>query len=142
MIEHGGGTITMISSVNGLEPGVGYSHYISAKHGVIGLMRSVALEGAPHGIRCNAICPGFVKSAMTTFQDQLDKFAGHPGGTEADFEHAGESFHPTQDLTWLDPQRIADAALWLASDGSAAVTGVALPVDGGHLLVPGRYLRG
>ena len=139
MIERGGGTIIMISSVNGLEPGVGYSHYIAAKHGVIGLMRSLALEGAPLGIRCNAICPGFVQSGMTTFQQQLDKFAGHPDGTEADFEHAGRSFHPTRDLTWLESQRIADAALWLASDSAAAITGVALPVDAGHLLMPGRY---
>jgi SDR family mycofactocin-dependent oxidoreductase len=139
MRDHGGGSIIMISSVNGLEPGEGYAHYIAAKHGVIGLMKSLALEGAPHGIRCNAICPGFVKSGMTTFQAQLDKFAGHPGGTEADFDHAGRSFHPTRDLTWLEPQGIADAAHWLASDGAAAVTGVALPVDAGHLLMPGTY---
>jgi hypothetical protein len=99
-------------------------------------MRSIALEGAPLGIRCNAICPGFVKSGMTTFQEQLDHYAGHSGGTEADIEHAGRSYHPTRDLTYLHPQRIADAALWLVSD---AVTGVALPVEAGHLLMPGIY---
>lgn len=141
MIEGGGGSIVMISSVNGLEPGNGYAHYIAAKHGVIGLMGSVALEGAPYGIRCNAICPGFVKSGMTTFQDQLDRFAGHPGGTQADVEHAGRSFHPLRDLTYLDAQHIADAALWLVSPGAEAVNGVALPVDAGHLLVPGRVDR-
>jgi SDR family mycofactocin-dependent oxidoreductase len=141
MIEAGGGSIVMISSTNGLEPAVGHSHYAASKHGVIGLMRTIALEGAPLGIRCNAICPGFVKSGMTTFQGQLDKYAGHPGGTEADLEHAGRSYHPTRDLTYLDPQRIADAALWLVSDGAAAVTGVALPVEAGHLLIPGVYTQ-
>jgi SDR family mycofactocin-dependent oxidoreductase len=141
MIRGGGGSIVMISSVNGLEPADHYAHYAASKYGVIGLMGSVALEGAPHRIRCNAICPGFVKSGMTTFQDQLDKYAGHPGGTEADLEHAGRSFHPTAGLTWLEPQRIADAALWLVSPGSETVTGVALPVDAGHLLVAGRVDR-
>jgi NAD(P)-dependent dehydrogenase (short-subunit alcohol dehydrogenase family) len=78
---------------------------------------------------------------MTDFQEQLDKYAGHPGGTEADLEHAGRSYHPTRDLTYLHPQRIADAALWLVSDAAAAVTGVALPVEAGHLLMPGVYTR-
>ena len=142
MIEAGGGAIVMISSVNGLEPANGYAHYAASKYGVIGLMGSVALEGAPFGIRCNAICPGFVKSGMTTFQDQLDKYAGHPGGTMEDIEHAGLSFHPTRDLSYLEPQHIADAALWLVSPGSEAVTGVAVPVDAGHLMVAGRVDRG
>ncbi len=139
MIAHGGGAIVMISSVNGLEVNVGHGHYAAAKHGVIGLMKTVALEGAPLGIRCNAICPGFVKSGMTTFQEQLDKYAGHPGGTEADLEHAGRSYHPTRDLTWLDPQRIADVAKFLVSDDAEAVTGIAVPVEAGHLLMPGTY---
>ena len=141
MIEAGGGAIVMISSVNGLEPANGYAHYGASKYGVIGLMGSVALEGAPYGIRCNAICPGFVKSGMTTFQEQLDKYAGHPGGTEADLENAGLSFHPSAGLSYLEPQRIADAALWLVSSGAEAVTGVALPVDAGHLMVAGKVVR-
>lgn len=141
MIDHGGGNIVMIASTNGLEVAASHGHYAAAKHGVIGLMRTVALEGAPHGIRCNAICPGFVRSGMTTFQDQLDKYAGHPGGTEEHLVHAGHSYHPTRDLSYLEPQHIADAALWLVSLGSAAVTGVALPVEAGHLLVPGVVNR-
>jgi NAD(P)-dependent dehydrogenase (short-subunit alcohol dehydrogenase family) len=51
----------------------------------------------------------------------------------------GSPMRPTRDLTYLDPQRIADAALWLVSDAAAAVTGVALPVEAGHLLMPGVY---
>jgi SDR family mycofactocin-dependent oxidoreductase len=139
MIAQGGGVIVMISSVNGINVNVGHGHYAASKHGVIGLMKTVALEGAPLGIRCNAICPGFVKSGMTTFQEQLDKYAGHPGGTEDDLEHAGRSYHPTRDLTWLDPQRIADVAKFLVSDDAEAVTGIAVPVEAGHLLMPGTY---
>lgn len=60
MIERKTGAIVMTSSVNGLEPGMNYAHYVTAKHGVIGLMRNVALELAPHGIRCNAISPGAI----------------------------------------------------------------------------------
>jgi SDR family mycofactocin-dependent oxidoreductase len=141
MIDAGGGAIVMISSVNGLEPGDGYAHYTASKYGVIGLMGTVALEGAPHNIRCNAVCPGLVKSGMTIFQGQLDEYAGHPGGTIDDLERAGLSFHPYRSLSYLDPQKIADAALWLVSPAAEAVTGVALPVDAGHLLVAGRVDR-
>ncbi len=138
MIDSGrGGSIVMIASVNGLEPLEEYAHYVAAKHGVIGLMRTVALEGAPYGIRCNAICPGFVQSGMTMYQAQLDRWAGHPGGTVEDAHVAGERFHPLRDVQALEPRHIADAALWLAGPGSEAVNGVALPVDGGHVLVPG-----
>jgi SDR family mycofactocin-dependent oxidoreductase len=142
MIESGnGGSIVMTSSVNGLQPANGHGHYATSKHGVIGLMTNVALECAPYGIRCNAICPGFVRSGMTTYQEQLDKYAGHPGGTEEDLVHAGLSYHPLRDLSYLEPQRIADAALWLVSSGAAAVTGIALPVEAGHLLMPGYANR-
>ena len=139
MISTGGGAIVMISSTNGIEPHVDHAHYVAAKHGVIGLMKNVALEGAPLGIRCNAICPGFVKSGMTTFQQQLDKYAGHPGGTLEDLEHAGRSYHPTRDLTYLEPQRVADVARFLVSDESAAMTGTVVPVEAGHLLQPGYH---
>lgn len=141
MIAQEHGAMVLISSVNGLEPSNQYAHYAAAKHGVIGLMGSIALEAAPYGIRCNAICPGFVKSGMTTFQDQLDKYAGHPGATMDILDDAGRGFHPFKGLTYLEPEHIADAALWLVSPGAAAVTGVAVPVDAGHLLVPGKVWR-
>ena len=75
MIERGSGSIIMTSSVNGLEPGANYAHYVSAKHGVLGLMRTVALELAPKGIRCNAICPG----SVDTEHDQLGRRLRHAG---------------------------------------------------------------
>lgn len=136
MIERQAGAIVMTASVNAIDPGGRYAHYVSAKHGVIGLMRNVALELAPHGIRCNAICPGAIDTGMMNFQRIYDMFAGHEGGTRDDMLKAGKNFHALKDTGILDPQVIANAALWLVSDGSAAVTGVALPVDAGHLLLP------
>ena len=89
MIERRSGNIVMTASINALEPGIDFAHYTAAKHGVIGLMRSVALELAPYSIRCNAVCPGAVDSKMTDNQFFLDKIAGHPGGTRADLERGG-----------------------------------------------------
>jgi len=137
MIERGGGAMVLISSVNGIEPGSSWSHYTAAKAGVLGLMRAVAIEGAPYDVRCNAICPGLVTSGMTTNQVALDRTAGHPGGTIAEFETGALRFHPTRSFASMEPEMVARAALWLVSPDSAPMTGVAVPVDGGHLLVPG-----
>lgn len=137
LIERGSGAIVMTSSVNGLEPGVNYAHYIAAKHAVIGLMKSVALELAPHGVRCNAVCPGAIDTGMTNWQGAYDMFAGHGGGTRDDLTRGARGFHALKGAGILSPQVIADAALWLVSDEAAAVTGVAVPVDAGHMLLPG-----
>jgi NAD(P)-dependent dehydrogenase (short-subunit alcohol dehydrogenase family) len=83
MIERGSGSIVITSSTNGWEAGLNYAHYVTAKHGVIGLMKNIALELAPCGIRCNSVSPGAIKTPMTDRQGAWDMFAGHPGGTEA-----------------------------------------------------------
>jgi SDR family mycofactocin-dependent oxidoreductase len=140
LIEQGSGSIVMTSSVNGLEPGMNYAHYVSAKHGVIGLMRNVALELAPHGVRCNAICPGAIDTGMTNWQGAFDMFAGHEGGTREDLLAGAGTFHALKRTGIMDPEVIANAALWLHSDLAAKVTGVALPVDGGHMLLTGVNL--
>lgn len=137
MIERRSGSIVMTSSTNGLEPGAGYANYVSAKYGVVGLSKSVALELAPYGIRCNCINPGAVRTGMTDNQDGYDLFAGHPGGTAADMEQGGYAFTALAGVSFMDPQVIADGALFLNSHLAAAITGVALPIDAGHLLLPG-----
>lgn len=137
MISRRSGSIVITASVNALEAGQFTAHYVAAKHGLIGLMRNIALELAPYGIRCNAISPGAIKTPMTSHQGALDMFAGHPGGTEADMVEAGHHYTLLKGTTFLDPQVIANAALYLNSGLAAAVTGVVLPVDAGHLTLSG-----
>ena len=129
------GVIT--SSTNGIEPGLNYAHYVAAKHGVVGLMKNIALELAPHGIRCNSINPGAIKTPMTDHQGAWDMFAGHEAGTEADMLEGGYHFAALKGTTFMDPQVIADTALYLNSDLAAKVTGVTIPVDAGHLILTG-----
>jgi SDR family mycofactocin-dependent oxidoreductase len=141
MMERKSGSIVMTSSINGLEPGVNYAHYISAKYGVVGLMKSVALELAPYGIRCNSVNPGAILTGMTNNQGAWDMFAGHEGGTEQEMLENGYGFHALKGHGFMSPQVIADAALFLNSDLASAVTGVALPVDAGHMILPGMNLN-
>ncbi|MFT4393665.1 mycofactocin-coupled SDR family oxidoreductase [Gordonia lacunae] len=137
MIERQSGSIVITSSVNGLEPGMNYAHYVATKHGVIGLMKNIALELAPHGIRCNSINPGAIRTPMTDQQGAWDMFAGHEGGTPDDLVEGGYHFHALKGHSFMPPEVIADTALYLNSDLAASVTGVTIPVDAGHLLLTG-----
>lgn len=139
MMEQGGGSIVMTSSINGLEPGANYVHYCAAKFGVVGIMKTLALEYARHGIRVNSVHPGAILTPMTSWQGAWDMMSGKPAGegTEEDMLDAGYSFHALKGNGFLSPQRIADTALYLNSDLASSVTGVTIPVDAGHLLMPG-----
>jgi SDR family mycofactocin-dependent oxidoreductase len=137
MIERGGGAIIMISSVNGLEPNADFCHYVSAKHGVIGLMRSVAFEGGPHNIRCNAICPGVIDTPINDWQGAYDLMAGHPGGTKEHRAQGASHWSVLRGRSVLPPAAVSNAITWLVSDAGADVTGVVLPIDGGHGVLPG-----
>jgi len=140
MIANTSGSIVVISSVNGLEPGLNFSHYASAKHGAIGLMKNIALELAPFGVRCNAISPGAILTPMTDHQEAWDMFAGHPGGTEEEMIAGGRHYGALKGTTFLPPEVIANAALFLNSAMGATITGVTLPVDAGHLLLTGMNM--
>lgn len=137
MIERQSGSIVMISSVNGLEAGPNFAHYTAAKHGVVGLMKTVALELAPYGIRCNSVHPGAVRSGMTENQMAFDMYKGGPGGTVDDLIEAGRHYGALKATTFMPPETIADATLFLNSDMASSITGAALPVEAGHLLIPG-----
>ncbi|WP_029429772.1 mycofactocin-coupled SDR family oxidoreductase [Blastococcus sp. URHD0036] len=137
MIERGSGSMVLVSSVNGLRGNAGAAHYAASKHGVLGLMRSAALELGPHGIRVNALCPGLVDTPMTNWPGLYDRMAGRPGGTRADFEASALHYGILGGQGALGPEAIADAAVWLAGDGAYGVTGQAFPIDAGHLAMPG-----
>jgi SDR family mycofactocin-dependent oxidoreductase len=137
MISNGGGSIVLTSSVNGFEAGGGMAHYVAAKHGVLGLMRNAALELGRFNIRCNAVCPGIVDTKMNDWQGAYDMMAGGPGGTPENRRLAAYNWSVLAGRGLLAPSTISKAVLWLASDDAADVTGVALPVDGGHSILPG-----
>lgn len=137
MIERQAGSIVMISSVNGLEPGPTYAHYTASKHGIVGLMKAVALELAPFDVRCNAIHPGAVRTPLTDNQVAWDMYAGHPGGTADDMVAAGRRYGVLKGTTFMSPDTIAKAALFLNSNLASTITGISLPVEAGHLLMAG-----
>jgi SDR family mycofactocin-dependent oxidoreductase len=137
MISARRGAIVLTASVNGFEAGAGMSHYVAAKHGVLGLMRNAALELGPYNIRCNAVCPGIVDTRMNDWQGAYDMMAGGPGGTAEDRQSAAYNWSALAGRGLLRPSTISKAVVWLASDDAIDVTGVALPVDGGHSILPG-----
>lgn len=138
MIERKQGSLILISSTNAHEGGEYRLSYVAAKHGVSGIVRSAALELGRYGIRVNEVCPGVVETPMMNSQGTLDWLAGGEGlGTPDLVRKAAESFCVLTDEALLEPQRISEAVLWLASDESRAVTGLEMHVDAGHRLLPG-----
>ncbi|MCC7273769.1 MAG: glucose 1-dehydrogenase [Alphaproteobacteria bacterium] len=120
-----GAAILFTSSLQGIKARPNFSIYTVAKHGIVGLVRSLALELAPAGIRVNAICPTVTETPM------LPKFL--PGMAD-DMAEARRRFRATIPLGRMpEPVDTANAALFLASDEARLITGVALPVDGGQM---------
>lgn len=137
MIENGVGSIVLISSVVGIGEGLpGSANYASAKHGVIGLLRTAAMELGPLNIRVNAVCPGFVRTGLHGWQGAVDLMAGHPGGTEADLIQAGHHYGILKGRGPLEPGHVSETVAFLLSDEAWAVTGTIVPVDAGHTILP------
>jgi SDR family mycofactocin-dependent oxidoreductase len=131
-----GGSIILTSSTAGLKGVQNLGHYTAAKHGVVGLMRTLALELAPDMIRVNTINPTSVDTDMIHNAATYALFV--PGLDEKDRtrERLGELFQTLNRLPvpWVDPVDTSNALLWLASDEARYLTGVTLPVDAGALL--------
>jgi NAD(P)-dependent dehydrogenase (short-subunit alcohol dehydrogenase family) len=119
MIANGQGSIVNNASRSGLRGVPSDAVYGAAKHGVIGLTKAAAVEFGPQGIRVNAVCPGLVDTPLTRerFGDSFDEKAA--------------SANPMQRAA--RPEEIGAAVLWLCSDASSFVNGVALPIDGGSV---------
>jgi SDR family mycofactocin-dependent oxidoreductase len=135
LMEQGsGGSMIVTASVAGIRAQANIAAYNAAKHGVLGVMKSFALELAPLGIRVNAVAPGNVDTPMIDNPAMFQRF--RPDLTDpqkADAEPGFAAMNPMP-VPWVDPADISAAVLWLASSESRYVTGQAIAVDAGLLL--------
>jgi (+)-trans-carveol dehydrogenase len=129
-----GGSIILTSSGVTLKGTPNFAHYVSAKHGLVGLMRTLAIELAPHSIRVNSLHPTGVNTDMAhneltygLFRPDLE----HPTVDDASATFQAMSALP---LRWVEPADISNAVLFLASDEARYITGVPLPVDAGFAI--------
>jgi SDR family mycofactocin-dependent oxidoreductase len=135
MIEQGdGGSIVLTSSTAGIKGTPNVTAYTASKHGVVGLMKTFALELAPHSIRVNSVHPTGVETDMIMNQSVWKLF--RPDLDEVTREQAEEVFTTTNALPvpWVQPVDISNAVLFLASDEARYITGVQLPVDAGYTI--------
>ena len=135
LVEGGrGGSIVMTSSTAGLKGFPNFAHYVAAKHGVVGLMRTLAIELAPHMIRVNSVHPTSVNTDMIQNDATYRLFA--PDLPHPTREQVGERFGAMNALPidWVEARDISNAVLFLASDEARYITGVTLPVDAGMLV--------
>ena len=129
-----GGSIILTSSVAGLKAYPHTGHYVAAKHGVVGLMRSFAVELGAQSIRVNSVHPTHVNTPLLINETTFRLFRPdleNPGPD--DLAPVCQTFH-TLPIPWVTPEDISNAVLFLASDESRYITGVALPVDAGSCL--------
>lgn len=123
------GRIINLASINGLVGFSGKAGYNSAKHGVIGLTKVAALEGAEYGITVNALCPGYVDTELVRGQlNDLARTRGVP--LEKVLEEVIYPLVPQKRL--LEPREVADYCLFLASGRARGITGQAVVIDGGY----------
>jgi 3-hydroxybutyrate dehydrogenase len=128
MKKAGWGRIVNIASAHGLVASPFKSAYVSAKHGVMGLTKTIALEVATAGITCNAICPGYVLTPLVEAQIP-DQMKAHGMDRETVIREVMLDRQPTKEFVTVE--QIAGAALFLCSDAAAQINGTHISVDGG-----------
>lgn len=121
------GRVINIASAHGLIASPNKSAYVAAKHGIVGFTKVVALEVAESGVRCNAICPGFVLTPLV--QKQIDDLAKQHGISQAEAKNLILAPQPTREFVKIE--EIAAMALYLASEPAAQVNGASFSIDGG-----------
>jgi 3-hydroxybutyrate dehydrogenase len=122
------GRIVNVASAHGLIASPFKSAYVAAKHGILGLTKTVALETAEHGITCNAICPGYVRTPLV--EKQIDDQAkAHSIPREAVIRDVMLKNQPTK--KFVEAEEVAAATVFLCTPAAASITGIALPIEGG-----------
>lgn len=130
MLAVGWGRIVNVASTAGQ---VGYAYvsaYCAAKHGVIGLTRSLALELAAKGITVNAVCPGYTETELV--RESIERVIAKTGRSAEEARAEFVKFNPQRRL--VQPAQVADAVAWLCSEGAGAVTGQSVSVSGGEVM--------
>ncbi|WP_017976696.1 3-hydroxybutyrate dehydrogenase [Actinopolyspora halophila] len=129
MYRRGWGRIVNISSVHGLRASPLKSAYVTAKHGLEGLSKTVAVEGAEHGVTSNCICPGYVRTPLV--EQQVSEHAvRHRVPREQVIDDVLLARTPVKRL--VEPEEVAELAVWLCGDSAVSVTGSSFPMDGGR----------
>ncbi|MCV7154699.1 mycofactocin-coupled SDR family oxidoreductase [Mycolicibacterium pyrenivorans] len=129
-----GGSVILTSSVGGLKPYPHTGHYIAAKHGVIGLMRTFAVELGQHSIRVNAVCPTNVNTPLFMNEGTMKLFRPDLENPGPDDLAVAAQFMHVLPVGWVEPVDISNAVLFLASDEARYITGLPLTVDAGSML--------
>ena len=128
-----GGSIVIINSLSGIAPMIadyrfssaGYIAYMTAKHGLVGLMRAYALMLAPMNIRVNSLHPGGVSTPMIA-NEKVDAVRAQMADAIV--------YRPTMPIDTLEPNDVGNASLWLCSDAARYITGASIAIDGGAML--------
>ncbi|GAA3363121.1 MULTISPECIES: 3-hydroxybutyrate dehydrogenase [Saccharopolyspora] len=128
MYERGWGRIVNISSVHGLRASPFKSAYVSAKHGLEGLSKTVAVEAAGYGVTSNCVCPGFVRTPLVERQ-VAEQAELHRVPEEQVVEDVLLARTPVKRL--VEPDEVADLVHWLCGPSTASITGASFPMDGG-----------
>lgn len=129
-----GGSIVLTSSTAGLAAYENFAHYVSAKHGVVGLMRTLALELAADSIRVNSLHPTQVDTPMIMNEATYKLFdPANPNPTRESFAAPSQAMNALP-IPWVEAVDISNALLFLASDEARYITGVTLPVDAGAVI--------
>ena len=130
MVARGRGRIVNMASVQGLIATLYKPAYVAAKHGVVGLTKATALEGAAHGITVNAICPGAVMTDLV--RNQAAGLVVQYGGGISEDEALSRAFLENMPSnTFIEPQEVAQLCTYLCSDAARSITGAPISIDGG-----------
>ncbi|MBZ9820143.1 SDR family NAD(P)-dependent oxidoreductase [Mesorhizobium sp. CA4] len=128
MLARKTGRIVFVASTAGLKGYAYVAPYVAAKHGLVGLMRALAVENAKSGVTVNAVCPGFIETDM--LEESVQRIVEKTGRSADDARASLATTNPQG--RFIQPEEVASAVLWLCSDAARSITGQAISVSGGE----------